>query len=178
MIIFGIDPGKTGAVATFNTKTCECLVIQLPMVDKQMKNKKARKRSFIDISALRTFIQIFPSNSIAYIEDVASSPQMGVVSAFTFGENFGTLKGIFGGLNINTKLVRPQLWKSILKLPADKKKTVAKMCKIFDNGSTVFYGPRGGIKDGLAEASGLAIYGALDLGKQFKTLPTVKTYII
>lgn len=176
MIILGIDPGKTGAIAIFDTDTFKCAIAQLPMINKVLKSKKARKRSFMNTEALRDFIRKYPTEMIAYLEDVASSPQMGVVSAFTFGENFGTLKGLLGGLDIPVNLVRPQLWKRVLKLPADKKKTVEKICKMCHNGSHVFYGSRGGHKDGLAEAFGLAVYGTLDQQHKFKILPTVKLH--
>lgn len=44
------------------------------------------------------------------MEDVSASPQMGSVSAFTFGKNAGQWEGLLSGLGIPLKLVKPQEW--------------------------------------------------------------------
>ena len=46
----------------------------------------------------------------AILEKVHSSPQMGVRSAFTFGENFGLWRGLLETLSIPVRLVPPQEW--------------------------------------------------------------------
>jgi crossover junction endodeoxyribonuclease RuvC len=48
--------------------------------------------------------------AIAYLEDVHSSFQMGVASAFTFGRNVGKWEGILDALQIPTVYVSPQIW--------------------------------------------------------------------
>ena len=74
---------------------------------------------------------------ICAVEDVSSSPQMGVKSAFSFGENFGFIKGVLRANAIPHELVRPIKWKKAFscqlgkdattKEKKEKDYTVAKM---------------------------------------------------
>lgn len=48
---------------------------------------------------------------ICAVEDVSSSPQMGVKSAFTFGKGFGFIQGVLKSNAIPFELVKPQKWK-------------------------------------------------------------------
>jgi hypothetical protein len=50
----------------------------------------------------------------AYLEQVHSSPQMGVVSAFTFGNGFGHLEMALTAAGIPFTRVRPQVWQKEL----------------------------------------------------------------
>jgi hypothetical protein len=61
------------------------------------------------------------NRTVCAIEKVQSSPQMGVVSAFTFGKNYGTLLGILASLAIPTEEVSPQRWQKALGIPPRKK---------------------------------------------------------
>ena len=49
---------------------------------------------------------------ICCVEDVSSSPQMGVKSAFSFGEGFGCIKMALMAHSMSFALVRPQKWKA------------------------------------------------------------------
>jgi hypothetical protein len=46
----------------------------------------------------------------AYLESVSSSPQMGVKSAFTFGNGYGHLEMALTAAGIPFERVRPQVW--------------------------------------------------------------------
>ena len=48
---------------------------------------------------------------ICAVEDVSSSPQMGVKSAFTFGRGFGFVQGVLRATGIPFALVKPNKWK-------------------------------------------------------------------
>lgn len=50
----------------------------------------------------------------AYVERVASSPKMGVVSAFTFGRGYGTILGVLAALQIPYDLVTPTVWQKAM----------------------------------------------------------------
>ena len=50
----------------------------------------------------------------AYIEQVHSSPQMGVKSAFTFGNGFGHLEMALTAAAIPFERVRPQVWQKAI----------------------------------------------------------------
>lgn len=50
----------------------------------------------------------------AYIEQVSSSPQMGVVSAFSFGRGYGNLEMALTAAGVPFERVRPQVWQKSL----------------------------------------------------------------
>jgi crossover junction endodeoxyribonuclease RuvC len=93
LIYIGIDPGKSGAIAI--AKGSDWTVIRLNQTEH-------------DIAGQLSQAMGFPS--IAVVEKVHSSPQMGVKSAFTFGESFGFLKGLLAAYSIPYSLVTPQVW--------------------------------------------------------------------
>lgn len=63
---------------------------------------------------------------IAYIEQVHSSPQMGVKSAFTFGNGFGHLEMALTAAGIPFERVRPQVWQKELSCLTGGDKNVSK----------------------------------------------------
>ena len=69
----------------------------------------------------------------AVIEQVHSSPQMGVRSAFSFGENYGTWKTLCHLAGAKVLLVRPQVWQKSLNLTglqgADRKNAIKTLAK-------------------------------------------------
>ena len=62
----------------------------------------------------------------AYIEQVASSPQMGVVSAFSFGRGYGNLEMALTAAGIPFERVRPQEWQKHMKCMSGGDKNVTK----------------------------------------------------
>lgn len=46
------------------------------------------------------------------VEDVASSPQMGVKSAFTFGHGSGFIEGVLSAMSMPYSLIKPAKWKT------------------------------------------------------------------
>lgn len=62
----------------------------------------------------------------AYIEQVASSPQMGVVSAFSFGRGYGNLEMALTAAGIPFERVRPQEWQKHMKCMSKGDKNVTK----------------------------------------------------
>jgi hypothetical protein len=62
----------------------------------------------------------------AYIEQVYSSPQMGVKSAFTFGNGFGHLEMALTAAGIPFARIRPQVWQKELGCLTKGDKNVSK----------------------------------------------------
>ena len=62
----------------------------------------------------------------AYIEQVHSSPQMGVKSAFTFGNGFGHLEMALTAAGIPFTRIRPQVWQKELGCLTKGDKNVSK----------------------------------------------------
>ena len=89
----GIDPGKTGAVAILDDKGNYINVLD-----------------FGQEELMPTLIGYAPVVKFAYLEKVHSMPGQGVVSTFSFGENFGWWQGVLGSLGIPYTTIRPQDW--------------------------------------------------------------------
>lgn len=111
-IILGIDPGKSGGFATlFEDGSATGAVAALPM--------PLSPHDLVD--ALN-----WTSPAVAYLERVASSPQMGVKSAFTFGQGFGVILGVLAALEIRTELVAPGVWQRAMGCLSKGDKNVTK----------------------------------------------------
>lgn len=103
--IIGIDVGKNGAIAWITDGK--------PCVEKMPETLQ-------DLWELILSIDYLPDNEKgdsrckAYIEAVHSSPQMGVTSAFTFGQGFGRLEMALTAAGIPFERVTPQRWQKAL----------------------------------------------------------------
>ena len=117
-ITIGVDPGANGGIAwiDYNGKAC---VEKMP-------------DSLQDLWELICDITSYPKSSIdgrsykAYIEQVASSPQMGVVSAFSFGRGYGNLEMALTAAGIPFERVRPQVWQKALNCLTGGSKNITK----------------------------------------------------
>lgn len=158
-VVVGIDPGNSGAIAFLDTDLCSLRIVDMPTFEFET----TKKRVTIDPYSIVAEMQHSALHHV-YMEEVYSSPQMGVVSAFNFGEGKGKILGIVAALGIPVTSVKPARWKKDMKVPADKKATVQRASQLFPGAAAAFKGPRGGIFDGRAEAALLALYGALELG--------------
>jgi len=85
-----------------------------------------------DLWELIRDITNFPRSAIdgrkykAYIEQVSSSPQMGVVSAFSFGRGYGNLEMALTAAGIPFERVRPQVWQKAMGCMTKGDKNISK----------------------------------------------------
>lgn len=121
-IVFGFDPGLKGGIAVFDCANDRfSYVMGMPV-----------NESGIDVNTLKTFLtkctRQFPDHRyIAVIEKVGAMPGQGVVSMFTFGEGYGSLKTAVGYvLKTDVVLVTPQSWKKTVLDGYDWKQSVPK----------------------------------------------------
>lgn len=106
----GIDPGCNGGIAWITDgKAC---------AEKMPDTLKDLWELIRDIRSI--------GNCIAVIERVHSSPQMGVKSAFTFGNGFGHLEMALTAASIPFERVRPQVWQKALACMTKGDKNVSK----------------------------------------------------
>ena len=119
MTIIGIDPGKSGGIAW--------IADGKPCVEK-MPETLADLWELIDgIKAEASPpLGIGETKAKAFIELVHSSPQMGVKSAFTFGNGFGHLEMALTAANIPFERVRPQKWQQAMGCMTKGDKNVSK----------------------------------------------------
>lgn len=155
-IVAGIDPGLDGAIALLDVGKWVVRVSDMPTYSLT----KSKTKRFVDPDLLAN---VLDNGAIAvlYLEAVTASPQMGVVSAFSFGEARGVVVGVAGALRIPLNLVTPVKWKKRMDVPADKPEAVARARQLFPDCGEVFNAKKDADR---AEASIIALYGALDQG--------------
>lgn len=115
MIVIGIDPGLSGALAFMGKNTL--VVIDMPTVTIQRNSKNKRE---IDLAGLIADIDALGPADHAYVEQVGAMPGQGVSSMFAFGKSYGSILGILAAKRIPYTLVPPVRWKKALGVPAGK----------------------------------------------------------
>ena len=114
MIVCGIDPGASGAIAVIRDGVPE--VIDMP-VAKIMVGKTAKNR--ISPQLLAYELHYLMPVDVAYIEEVTAMPRQGVSSVFTFGQAHGLVLGAVAALGVRTVRIRPQLWQKTVGAKGD-----------------------------------------------------------
>jgi len=143
-ITIGIDPGANGAIAWIDERGKSC-VEKMP-------------DTLQDLWELIRDITNFPRSAIdgrkykAYIEQVSSSPQMGVVSSFSFGRGYGNLEMALTAAGIPFERVRPQVWQKAMgcMTKGDKNISKAKAQELFPDKKVIH---------ATADALLIALYG-------------------
>lgn len=153
MIIAGIDPGKSGALAILYPDD-SVLFYGVPLI--QTKNKV--------VPAWQTWMKDwrfgldFAGVGLIVIEDVAARPGQGVTSMFTFGRTLGFAHAIaVATQGASVQQVTPSVWKAKLGLlNSDKGASREKVANLLPQAAPMV----GRVKDdGRAEAALLAYYG-------------------
>lgn len=119
MTWLGIDPGLSGAIAVLRPDGV-LAVHDVPTLKAGTGGKRV-----VDAVRLGHILEAILRDGrpeMALMERVASSPQMGVASAFAFGHCNGVLTGALGALMIPLQLVTPSAWKRALGIPAGSDK--------------------------------------------------------
>ena len=97
MLIFGIDPGVSGAISVLRDgKIIE--IYEMPTMIDGKKNKKQVNGSEV----ANILIRETSKDKIAkvVVEHVTAMPGQGVTSMFNFGQSFGVLKGVCAALKL------------------------------------------------------------------------------
>jgi len=122
VITIGIDVGKSGGIAWID-ETGKACVEKMPDTLKDL-------WELIEKDILHATGNLHFGNSTrnckAYLEQISSSPQMGVVSAFTFGNGYGHLEMALTAAGIPFERVRPQVWQKALNCLTKGEKNVTK----------------------------------------------------
>ena len=116
-ITIGIDPGASGAIAWIDERGKSC-VEKMPDTLQDLWDL---------IQSIGFEVPDFkPYEVKAYIEQVSSSPQMGVVSAFSFGRGYGNLEMALTAAGIPFERVRPQVWQKAMGCMTKGNKNISK----------------------------------------------------
>lgn len=144
MIICGIDPGMEGALCVIEEMPSigSYLAPNSPCVEIEFHDTPTYKdgsRTRIDFVKIADLVREIrdaqtcekhkvPWSPVhAFIEKVQSSPQMGVTSAFSFGQGYGAWLGILAALQIPHTLITPQAWKKGMMYGEPKEKDASRV---------------------------------------------------
>ena len=109
MIIVGIDPGITGALAVFDSGGLVAIE-DMPVFD-----------SRVDGRSLSVFLDGFDPDTV-YLEDTHAMPKNGSIASFKLGLNTGIVIGVVQSLdNIGLVRVLPRTWKTMHHLNGKRK---------------------------------------------------------
>lgn len=103
MKILGIDPGSAGGIAV--------------IVDGELVECIAMPETEHDINE---FFERHKDAKVAFLEQVHSMPKQGVASTFTFGKNYGFLRGLLVANKIMFLDITPSKWQGTLGIKAIK----------------------------------------------------------
>src|SRR5688572_7843585 len=114
----GIDPGENGSASVVD-RWGKPYTVPLPgglSFGWHIRFSKCSEADmadwFLALAALAKFNRV-----TAALEKVRSSPQMGVASAFTFGWNYGVVRGFLFTAKIGFEEPIPQTWQKHLGIP-------------------------------------------------------------
>lgn len=152
MVIFGIDPGFTGAIAVFRPNTWSLDVYDMPVLP------NAKGKTEINLFALHDVLEREgDGRHIAVVEQVSAMRGQGVSSMFRFGQGFGAVQMGLASHKIETHYVTPAKWKGYFGLSKDKGVSRGLAAQRFPSYAEKFKRVK---DDGRAEATLLALYGA------------------
>ena len=110
-IFLGIDPGKSGSIAF----VCGETAWSVP-------NDSTHKDLFDAITDAKSIAPI----RFALIERVSASPQMGTVSAFSFGQSYGALEMLLSCAGVPFDRITPVKWQDAMKCRTGGDKNISK----------------------------------------------------
>lgn len=156
--VLGADPGLDGAIAVYLPGTTLLTVWDMPVL-------KGSSKRRIDLWTLAQQLSHWADDYEihATVENVHAMPGQGVTSMFSFGYSVGSLQQALASAKIPFTLVQPATWKAMYRLRGgaeNKAASVDKAVELFPEHKATFFGPKGGPKDGRAEAALLAHYGS------------------
>lgn len=156
MLILGIDPGASGALAFYDPATGDLHIEDMPGVSvkrgKGIKNEPSPS-TLADIIAME-------NPDVAWLEKTGSRPGESPVAANSFGRAVGVIEGVLAALRIPISYERPEVWQRYTRCRPGKEGNCLRACDLFPKHSALFRGPRGGWLDGRADAALIAWYGS------------------
>lgn len=162
MLVLGIDPGLSGALALYDAGTGALELVDVPTFDMA---KAGKAKRVVDVATLARTIDAWAKRSpTVWIERVGSMPGQGVASAFDFGCTYGLLIGVCAASFLPMERVTPQVWKKALGLRGgveNKDESRARASALMPRHSHLWPLKK---HDGRAEAALIALYGARQAG--------------
>ena len=157
MLIIGLDPGLSGAVAFLNDQDNDLKVFDTPTLTLSRGGKAKREPDMVELARI---VGAAGPIAHAFVEQVGAMPGQGVSSVFAFGKVYGAALGILAAHFIPLTLVSPVKWKRALGVPADKDGSRARASQLMPAHAGLWSRCK---DDGRAEAALIAEYGRRQL---------------
>jgi len=160
MVVLGIDPGLSGALALYTSESRRLVQIEAMPVYLRKIGKAAKQRHVVDSVKLFDMMEGFDALGVdlVVLEQVASRP--GDMGGVTAGYGMGLLVMACVALKLRLEVVQAAAWKRAMRVPADKKEAIQRALALFPEQRGMFVPPGGRVPhDGRAEAGMLAMYG-------------------
>lgn len=149
MIILGVDPGASGALALLVDGELAA-VEDTPVIDKRV------NAAIVD-QLLADWKYTHGTIHMAVIENVHAMPKQGVSSSFNFGRALGVVEGVILAAGIPTAWAPPAMWKRSMGLAGKPKGASRQLATdLWPTWADTFKRSK---DDGRAEAALLAKYG-------------------
>lgn len=156
----GIDPGAAGALALYDSDSKKIVsVVDMPIF---MQTVGRTRKPRVDVPALCQIVSTWKSIGVQIValENVGGIPKQSATHAFTFGFSCGVVYGTLIGHRLAVDMVKPQIWKKMLRCGKENDQILQRAREIFDVPDVMWRGPKGGFRDGRAEAAMMALYAA------------------
>lgn len=151
MKVIGVDPGLDGALVCVSTAgTGGAIASWLDMPTIAIRGKRR-----VNPAAIVAWLRELDAVERIVLEEVGGLPRMGATSAFTFGQGFGILQGIFAAGTTPWSTVTPQRWTKALGLGADKGEHRQAAIRLYSGFGDLFARVK---DDGRADAALIAEY--------------------
>jgi len=150
MLLIGIDPGYSGALALYRPLENTLSISDMPVY------KDPKGRAILDMQSLLDLLEFDPTTTGVVLEKVHAMPKQGVSSTFRFGEGYGALQMAIAAHKLPMQFVTPQKWKKYFGLSSDKGVSRGLATQRFPTNAADFKRVK---DDGRAEAALIALYG-------------------
>jgi len=150
MVILGIDPGFTGALAAYDPGHGSLRILDMPVT------KDPKGRTVLDMHTMFQILTPPGGRVMAVVEFVAARPGQGAPATFRFGQGYGAIQMALAAHSIPTQYVTPAKWKKHFGLSKDKGVSRGLAQQRFPQIADQFNRVK---DDGRAEAALIALYG-------------------
>ncbi|MDA8110245.1 MAG: crossover junction endodeoxyribonuclease [Betaproteobacteria bacterium] len=154
MLLIGVDPGLSGALAALDRNGLRG-VADMPTMAAGKGTGKVKAQ--VNPAALAELLREWcdPQDAVlAVLERVGAMPGQGVASVFSLGDSFGCLRGVLAAKRIPVHVVAPGVWKKAYSLGSHKEQARARAIELYPQASLARKRDHG-----RAEAILLARYG-------------------
>ena len=181
MTVLGVDPGLSGAMASYDRETGALEIADMPTFNVTVGK---RKRARVDAPELHEYFEMqkMMGAELLVLEAVGGRPQQSASSGFVFGYTVGLIYMAAITCRIPVEPVNPQTWKKILNVPGKRLKEkeelrvlmgqeerptskqvdgriIQRADELLPDHRDKWRGPKGGYYMDRAEAAMLAYYG-------------------